>query len=112
MSLDNTHDQLLTAQPLLPRMKLIWSFAAITAAAILLTMVRWADEDLSMILAILSTLGWIVGLFASFCIMFLITYGLGVLENLLAPPEPEVLSPFAQDRLPEQIIAPVHVDDK
>ncbi len=101
-----------TTQPLLPRVKLIWSFAAITGAAVLISLVRWAGEGQALILAIVSMVGWLAGLFACFSLLFLITYTLGILETLLAPPEQEVLSPFAKDRMPEQIVAPIPVDDK
>ncbi len=112
MSTDNSPGQPLAAQPLLPRVKLIWSFAAITAAAVLISLVQWAGEGHALIVAIVSLSAWMGGLFACFSILFLITYALGILETLLAPPQHQVLSPFAGDRLPEQVIAPLHVDDK
>ena len=102
----------LVAQPLLPRVKLIWSFVAITAAALLISLVRWAGEGQALVVAIIAILAWMACLFACFSILFLMTYAFGILETLLAPPEPSVLSPFAQDRLPEQIVTPLHVDDK
>lgn len=112
MSFDNPPGRPLGAQPLLPRVKLIWSFAAITAAAVLISLVRWAGEGQALLVAIIATLTWMAALFGCFCIMFLVTYTMGVLETLLAPPEHEVLSPFASDRLPDQIVTPQHVDDK
>lgn len=112
MSSGNASGQPIVVQPLLPRVKLVWSFVAITAAAVLISLVRWAGEGQALVLAIVASLTWMAGLFACFSILFLITYALGILETLLAPPETEVLSPFAQDRLPEQIVAPLHVDDK
>lgn len=112
MSTDKPLGQPLAVQPLLPRVKLIWSFVAITAAAILLSLVQWAGEGHALIVALLALAAWLGGLFACFSILFLITYALGILETLLVPPEQEVLSPFASDRLPEQLVAPLHVDDK
>ena len=107
MSTDNS-----SSQPLLPRVKLIWSFVAITAAAVLISLVQWAGEGHALIMAIVTLAAWLGGLFACFSILFLITYTLGILETLLVPPQQDVLSPFAGDRLPEQIVAPLHVDDK
>lgn len=112
MSRDTAPGQPLPVQPLLPRVKLIWSFVAITATAVLISLVRWAGEGQSLVTAIVAIVSWMAGLFACFSILFLLTYTLGLLETLLAPPEQEVLSPFAQDRLPEQIVSPQHVDDK
>lgn len=112
MSLQNASGEPLVVQPLLPRVKLVWSFVAITASAVLISLVRWAGEGQALITAIVATLTWMAGLFACFCLLFLLTYTLGILETLLAPPEHEVLSPFAQDRLPAQIVTPQHVDDK
>lgn len=112
MSRDTAPGQPIRVQPLLPRVKLIWSFVAITATAVLISLVRWAGEGQALVVAIVAIVCWMAGLFACFSILFLLTYALGLLETLLAPPEQEVLSPFAQDRLPEQIVSPQHVDDK
>lgn len=111
MSNDLVDGRPTAAQPLFPRVKLIWSFAALTGAAILISLVRWAGEGQALILAIVSIVGWLVGMFLCFSLLFIITYSLGILETLMAPPEHEVLSPFAADRLPEQIVAPIKVDD-
>ncbi len=109
---DNPAGQPAAVQRLLPQFRLVWSFVAVTAAALLLTLVRWAGEERALLWAIVMTLLWVAMVFASFKLLFVITYFLGLLETLLAPPEVEVLSPFAQDRLPEQVVSPLHVDDK
>ncbi|MCC6508852.1 MAG: hypothetical protein IT423_07080 [Pirellulaceae bacterium] len=110
MATENSRGPESLRQPFLPRTRLIWSFVAVTAAAVLIMLVRWADQGVALIAALVAIAAWVAGLFAMFSLLFLITYFLGVLENLLAPPENEVLSPFAQDRLPEQIVAPNKVD--
>lgn len=97
-------------QPLLPQMRLKWSFAAVTAAAVLIALVRMADQDAALISAIVGVAGWLALLFGMFCVLFLVTYAMGVLETLLAPPHDEVLSPFANERLPEQIVVPPNTD--
>lgn len=97
-------------QPLFPRIRLIWSFVAVTAAAVLIALVREVDQSAALISAIVGTLAWLTILFALFSLLFLVTYALGLLENLLAPPQDDVLSPFADDRLPEQIVPPIKSD--
>ena len=97
-------------QPLLPQIRLKWTFAAVTAAALLIALVRMADQDAALISAIVATVMWLALLFGMFCVLFLFTYALGLLENLLAPPQEEVLSPFATERLPEQIVVPSKSD--
>lgn len=97
-------------QPLLPQMRLIWTFVAVTASALLIALVRFADQGAAMVAATVSVLAWLAILFGAFAVLFAITYVFGVLETIIAPPEPEVLSPFASDRLPDQIIAPLKVD--
>jgi hypothetical protein len=99
-------------QPLLPQIRLIWSLVAMTVAAVMIMLVRWAEQGQALIIAIVAIACWLAALFALFGTLFLITYALGLLETLLAPPELEVLSPFASDRLPDQVVAPQHVDDK
>ena len=97
-------------QPLLPRVRLIWSFAALTASAVLIALVREVDQGAALITAIVATFAWLSILFAMFSVLFLVTYTLGLLENLLAPPQDDVLSPFASDRPPEQIVPPSKTD--
>jgi hypothetical protein len=93
-------------QPLLPQVRLIWSFVAVTLAAVLLALVRAADQSTALISAVVGISLWIGLVFFMFSVLFLITWALGVLENLLASPEVEVMSPFAVDRLPDQIVVP------
>lgn len=107
---ENPNGEEVASQPLLPQLRLIWSFIAVTAAAVLITLVRLADEGVAMVAAIMSVITWLAILFGAFCVLFLITYALGALENILAPPEQPVLSPFAKDRMPDQIIEPIKVD--
>jgi hypothetical protein len=97
-------------QPLLPQIRLKWTFAAVTAAAVLTALVRMADQDAALVSAIVAIAAWVAALFSMFGVLFLITYALGALENLLAPPQDEVLSPFAGERLPEQIVVPAKTD--
>jgi hypothetical protein len=97
-------------QPLLPRVRLIWSFVAVTAAAVLIALVRQVDQGHALVIAIVTTLAWLALLFTLFSLMFFISYALGVLEKLLAPPQDDVLSPFAGDRKPEQIVPPLKSD--
>jgi tellurite resistance protein TehA-like permease len=104
------HDEPISKQLLLPRVGLIWSFVAITLAAILIALVRELDRGAALISAIVLTLAWIAVLFAMFSVLFLVTYSLGLLEDLLAPQQDDVLSPFADDRLPEQIVPPLKTD--
>ena len=99
-----------TRQPFLPRVPLIWSFVAVTAAALLIALVRAADQGTALITAVVCTVAWCGLLFGLFSVLFLITYGLGLPEELLAGPTVEVQSPFAIDRLPEQIVVPPKSD--
>ena len=103
-------DELREKQLLLPRVRLIWSFVALTAAAVLIALVRELDRGAALISAIVITVAWLAVVFAMFAILFLITYGLGLLEDLLAPEQDDVLSPFADDRLPDQVIPPLKTD--
>ena len=97
-------------QPLLPQMRLKWAFVVLTAAAVLIALVRMADQGTALVSAIVAIAGWLVLLFGMFSILFLITYALGLLENLLAPAQDEILSPFAGERLPEQVVVPPKMD--
>ncbi len=100
-----------TPKPLLvPQVRILWTFALVTASAVLIMMVRWAQQGQALIVALVGILIWLAVVFAMFACLFLITYALGWLENLLAPPEPEILSPFATDRLPEQVVEPINAD--
>ena len=103
-------DEPLAKQPLLPRVRLIWSFVAVTAAAILIALVREVEQGPALVTAIIVIVAWLAVLFAIFSLLFLITYALGLLENLLAPPPDDVLSPFASDRKPDQIVPPLKTD--
>lgn len=97
-------------QKLLPQVQLKWAFAAVTGAAVLIALVRITNQGAALVGAIVAVSGWLVLLFGMFGILFLFTYALGVLERLLAPPQDEVLSPFASERLPEQIVVPLKTD--
>jgi hypothetical protein len=110
MQYENSSGQELGRQPLLPQMRLIWSFVAVTASAVLITLVRFADQGAAMVAALISVLIWLAVLFGAFSVLFAITYALGLLEALVVPPEQPVLSPFANDRLPDQIVAPIKSD--
>ncbi|MGN6546255.1 MAG: hypothetical protein ACTHK7_14470, partial [Aureliella sp.] len=79
-------------------------------SAVLIALVRMADQGAALVSAIVALSAWLGLLFAMFSVLFLITYALGVLENLLAAPQEEVLSPFAGERLPEQIVVPRKLD--
>lgn len=97
-------------QPLLPQVRLMWVFVAVTGAAVLIALVRLADQGFALVSAIVAIAAWLGLLFGMFSILFLVTYALGLLETLLAPPQEEVLSPFASQRLPEQIVVPLKTD--
>ncbi|MGN6134834.1 MAG: hypothetical protein ACTHOU_10055 [Aureliella sp.] len=103
-------DEATGSQPLLPRVRLIWSFVALTAAAVLIALVRQVDQGAALVTALVVTTAWLTVLFVMFSLLFLVTYALGLLENLLAPPQDDVLSPFANDRLPEQVVPPAKTD--
>lgn len=100
----------LPIQPLLPQVRLVWTFALVTGAALLIALVRASDQGQALVWAIVGMLLWLAGLFSLFGLLFLVTYAFGRLENLVAPPDEEVLSPFASDRFPEQIVTPVQSD--
>ncbi len=70
MSNDELSGQPLTAQPLLPRVKLIWSFVAVTAVALLISIVRWAGEGQALVAAVLALLLWLFFLFTLFSFFF------------------------------------------
>lgn len=103
-------DETKLRQPFLPRVRLVWSFVAITAAAVLITLVRVADQSTALITAVVAVVLWGGLMFGFFSTLFLITYALGLLEELLAGPTIEVQSPFAEDRMPEQIVVPTKTD--
>ena len=104
------HEEPVEKQLLLPRVGLIWSFVALTASAVLIALVREVDRGAALVSAIVVTVAWMAVLFAMFSSLFLITYALGLLEDLLAPERDDILSPFADDRLPEQIVPPLKSD--
>ncbi len=92
-------------QPFLPRVRMIWLFVAITVVAISLGVIQSADQGQALAAAIVFTCIFLI-LFATLCgLSFLFAYTFGFIEkNLDQRAIPD--SPFAEGRLPEQILPP------
>lgn len=84
---------------------MIWLFAAITVVAIALGIIRAADQGQAFAAALVFTSIFLF-LFAAFCgSSFLVSYMFGFVEKNFGQAT-ETSSPFAEGRLPEQLIPP------
>jgi hypothetical protein len=93
-------------QPLLPRVRLIWLFGILTAAAVLFALVRDIGMAHALVAALL-VVGCSLGLLlAASALCFAITYACGSLERGVNPPRVLPQSPFAADSLPQQLATP------
>ncbi len=92
-------------QPFLPRVRMIWLFVAITVVAIALGIIRAADQGQSLAAALVFTCVFLF-LFAMFSgASFLVSYVFGFVEKNLGE-STLTSSPFADGRLPDQLIPP------
>ncbi len=92
-------------QPFLPRVRMIWLFVAITVVAIALGIIQAADQGQAFAAALVFTCVFIF-LFALFSgTSFLISYLFGFVEKNMGEAT-MTSSPFADGRLPEQMIPP------
>jgi len=92
-------------QPFLPRVRMIWLFVAITVVAIALGIIQAADQGQAFAAALVFTCIFIL-LFAIFSgASFLVAYLFGFVEKNLGE-STVASSPFADGRLPEQVIPP------
>lgn len=92
-------------QPFLPRVKMIWLFVAITVVAIALGIIQSADQGQAFAAALVFTCVFVI-LFAVFSGMsFLVSFLFGSVEKNLGE-STLTSSPFADGRLPEQVIPP------
>ena len=92
-------------QPFLPRVRMIWLFVAITVVAIALGVIQAADQGQAFAAAAVFT-GIFLLLFAAFSgASFLVSYELGFVEKNFGQAT-ETSSPFAEGRLPEQLVPP------
>jgi len=93
------------SQPFLPRVRMIWLFVAITVVAIALGIIRAADQGQSFAAAFVFT-GVFLFLFALFSgLSFTFSYLFGFVEKNFGE-STVTSSPFAEGRLPEQILPP------
>jgi hypothetical protein len=92
-------------QPFLPRVRMIWLFVAITVVAIALGIIQAADQGQALAAGLVFS-GLFVFLFA-FCsgTSFLVSYMFGFVEKNFGE-STVTSSPFADGRLPEQVIPP------
>lgn len=92
-------------QPFLPRVRMIWLFVAITVVAIALGIIQAADQGQAVAAALVFTCVFIF-LFAFFSgASFLVSYLFGFVEKNLGE-STMTSSPFADGRMPEQMIPP------
>ena len=93
------------SQPFLPRVRMIWLFVAITVVAIALGVIRAADQGQSFAAAIVFTAIFLF-LFALFSgLSFMFSYLFGFVEKNFGE-STVTSSPFADGRLPDQILPP------
>ncbi len=93
------------SQPFLPRVRMIWLFIAITVVAIALGIIQAADQGQALAAALVFT-GVFVFIFALFCgLSFAFSYLFGFVEKNFGQ-STVTASPFADGRLPEQILPP------
>ena len=92
-------------QPFLPRVRMIWLFVAITVVAIALGIIQAADQGQAFAAALVFTCVFIF-LFAFFSgASFVVSYMFGFVEKNLGE-STLTSSPFADGRLPDQVIPP------
>ncbi len=93
------------SQPFLPRVRMIWLFVAITVVAIALGVIRAADQGQALAAALVFT-GVFLFLFAAFSgLSFMFSYFFGFVEKNFGE-STVTSSPFAEGRLPDQILPP------
>jgi hypothetical protein len=97
-------------QPFLPRVRMIWFFVVITAFALVLWVVRSAEQGRTLAAALLFT-GLFLLFYALFsAVSFLIAFFLGATRKAMVEANDTPRSPFSDGSPPEQIIAPRSVE--
>jgi hypothetical protein len=97
------------SQPLFPRVRMIWFFVAAAAVAIALGIIRAADQGQAFAAALVVTGAFLTLTMLFFAATFVVAYLLGSIEKSLGESQMPA-SPFADGKLPEQILPPSPVD--
>ncbi len=103
-------DETTEPQPWFPKIRLLWLFALISFAALLMFLVRSADQRGELVFALIYSVIFVVVFFAFLSLFygmsFLVAYSLGKFERKLSDSTVVVSSPFADGQLPDQIVPP------
>jgi hypothetical protein len=98
-----------TPQPFFPRVRMIWFFIAATAVALAMGLIKAADQGQALAAALVFTAIFIALVFLFSAVCFFTAYMLGSMEKNLSDSR-TVSSPFADGRMPEQILPPNPVE--
>lgn len=97
-------------QPLLPQVRMVWFFVAVTAVALVLAAMRTLGQGAALMAAAMTVGLFVVMLAMMFAGCFLLAYFLGVTERAIVGRNELPASPFSDGSLPEQILPPYRVD--
>jgi hypothetical protein len=84
---------------------MIWFFVTVLVVTLALAVVQAAEQGRGLAIAMVATVVFFVAFAILAGISFLIAYSCGATEKALAGKD-EPSSPFATDRLPEQVVPP------
>ncbi len=98
-----------TAQPFFPRIRMVWFFIAATVVALALGVIRAADQGQALAAALVFTGIFLILMMLFSALCFLTAYLLGSMEKNFGDVQ-QPSSPFAEGRLPEQILPPKPVE--
>lgn len=98
-----------TSQPFFPRIRMIWFFIAAAVVALALGVIRAADQGQSLAAAVVFTGIFLILMMAFSALCFLAAYLFGSMEKSFGDSQ-QASSPFATDRLPDQILPPKPVE--
>ena len=97
-------------QPWFPKIRLMWLFVLISFAALLMFLIRSADQRGELVFALIYSVVFLVVFVAMlsffYGMSFLLAYSLGKFERKLSDSAVVTSSPFADGQLPDQIVPP------
>lgn len=96
-------------QPWFPRIRMVWFFVAATLVAVALGVIRAADQGQAFAAALVFTGIFLALTMLFFAFSFIVAYLLGSIEKSLGESQIPA-SPFADGKLPEQLLPPNPVE--
>ncbi len=96
-------------QPFFPRIRMIWFFIVAAVVALALGIIRAADEGQALAAALVFTGIFLIFVMSFSALCFWAAYSLGATERSFNN-SPQASSPFADGRLPEQVLPPKPID--